>query len=333
MSSSKLSLPDEVREVLHDRGYLPAEILGNWIARTQVTIEQAMVALLPAAVARAAAPVSGFHVGAVALGLPSHDGTGAASLYLGANLELRDWPLSMSIHAEQAAVNAAWLRGETGIQALAVTAPPCGYCRQFLWEVNSTGANRGALPLGPKRDPQFIWELPAASDLRILVSPSGANDRTPSVATLSQLLPQAFGPRDMGISRALMEPAVVRMPRQAGELADHARRAAEGSYAPYTGNYSGVSFRLASGEFVAGRVAENAAFNPSLSPLQSALSTLVLHRSPSDFDTIVAAALVEVPTKVSQRDATIALLRVIAPRARLEYIATSVLTADAPATG
>lgn len=48
------------------------------------------------------------------------------------------------------------------------------------------------------------------------------------------------------------------------------------SYAPYSKSYAGVALRVRNGAIVTGAYAENAAFNPSLSPLQAALSQLNL---------------------------------------------------------
>jgi cytidine deaminase len=46
------------------------------------------------------------------------------------------------------------------------------------------------------------------------------------------------------------------------------------SYAPYSRSFAGVALRTNAGAVVSGPYAENAAFNPSLSPLEAALSQL-----------------------------------------------------------
>jgi cytidine deaminase len=241
--------------------------------------------LLAAARALAVAPISGFAVGAVALG-----STGAR--YLGANLEFPGLPLSASVHAEQAAVANAWHHGETGVTALAVTAAPCGYCRQFLNEL--VDADRLGIAIG------------------------GATPPT----TLAALLPSAFGPRDLGVSAGLMQPANRRLaPSRPGPL-DHvdaaALAAAEASYAPYSKTYAGVALRLADASVVAGRSAENAAFNPGLAPLQAALVNLAVRSIP--FSEIRGAVLVETEGRASHRSATEALLAAVAPAVPLRYI-------------
>ena len=80
--------------------------------------------------------------------------------------------------------------------------------------------------------------------------------------------------------------------------------AANASYSPHTSTFAGVALQTGSGLIVTGRYAENAAYNPSLSPLQAALSQLVLHDQP--FSSIARIVLVEAPGPASQVDATTA---------------------------
>src|SRR6202035_5613578 len=94
--------------------------------------------------------------------------------------------------------------------------------------------------------------------------------------------------------------------------------AASGSYAPYSQAYSGAALELADGSVHTGRYAENAAFNPSLPPLQGALARLALQSIP--WDAIRRAVLVEVAGKASQRAATEALLAAVAPQVTLAYV-------------
>ena len=214
-----------------------------------------MRTLLPEAAKFARPPVSNFFVGAVVRG------TTTGNLYLGANLEFAGEALSFTVHAEQSAVTNAWIHGEQGIDLLAVTAAPCGYCRQFL------------------------NELSTAETLRISI-----NDE--ELHPLADFLPRAFGPRDLGIQAGLMAPADhgLRI-KETDELAQAALRAANRSYAPYSRSFAGVALRAADGAIHIGPYAENAAFNPSMSPLQVALSALNL--AGGDFARIEEAVLVE----------------------------------------
>src|SRR4029079_7607083 len=83
--------------------------------------------------------------------------------------------LSFTVHAEQAAVVQAMAGGETGLEMIAVSAAPCGYCRQFLNELTTAATPQSQIPRPPLMD-------------------------------LPQLLPAAFGPRDLGVEAALMAP-------------------------------------------------------------------------------------------------------------------------------
>jgi cytidine deaminase len=247
--------------------------------------ERLMEELLPAAQALAVAPISGFAVGAV---VRSASGT----LYLGANLEFPGLALATSVHAEQAAIANAWAGGETEAVALAVTAAPCGHCRQFLNELAAGG--------------------------RLLVFVRGE-----PATTLAALLPLAFGPADLGVSDRLMQPvshglvAAVRG-EATDQLAAAALAAADSSYAPYGKTYAGVALELADGSIHAGRYAENAAFNPSLPPLQAALAALAMRSIPTA--QVRRAALAETAGPVSQRAATESLLAGVAPGVALTYI-------------
>jgi cytidine deaminase len=214
--------------------------------------------LLPAAAAYARPPVSGFHVGAIA------KGTSTGNLYYGANLEFEGESLSFALHAEQSAVANAWLAGEDGIDVLAVTAAPCGHCRQFL------------------------NELTTASSLSIEI-PSGRR-------SLAELLPESFGPGDLKTEARLMGKHEHSLEAGASdELAEAALVAARHSHAPYSGSYAGVALRTSTGRIVSGSYGENAAFNPSLAPVIAALSQLNL--AGESFDAVADAVLVHVDSR------------------------------------
>jgi cytidine deaminase len=68
---------------------------------------------------------------------PSSPISGPGNLYLAANMEFTNEALSLCVHGEQSAVNHALIQGETGLQSLAINAAPCGYCRQFLYEITT----------------------------------------------------------------------------------------------------------------------------------------------------------------------------------------------------
>jgi cytidine deaminase len=268
----------------------PADVRAR-AAQRSLTIEELVLELLPWAEGYTSPPISNFRVGAVALG-------NSGALYAGANLEFPGESLSFTVHAEQAAVYNAWVHDETGVGLIASTAAPCGYCRQFL------------------------NELSIAGDLWVLLP--GHAPRT-----LAELLPAAFGPRDLGMSGGLMQPAsrsLVLAEPVAGAAAAAALAAAHAAYAPYSCTYAGVGLRTAGAEIFQGRYAENAAFNPSLSPMQGALIALTLANVP--YDAIEEAVLVEacepatgrLQHDASQRSSAAAILAAVAPKVPLTYV-------------
>ena len=199
----------------------------------------------------------------------------SGNLYFGANYEFPGQALSFTVHAEQAATMHAISFGETGIDLLAVSAAPCGYCRQFL------------------------NELTTASTLQIILP------NTPTTP-LTTLLPNAFGPIDLGITAALMSPQShgMTLDSPADDLTNAALHAANASYAPYSRSYAGVALKTTDGSIYAGGVAENAAFNPSMSPLEAAIVALTINGG-KKYGDIVDAVLVEAAgSKACQIDAT-----------------------------
>jgi cytidine deaminase len=248
-------------------GYIPASVVAKIIS-SGIPLEQLMLDLIPMAKTFAIPPISNFYVGAV-----SHGTSG--SLYFGANFEFPGPALSCSVHGEQAATINAIAHGETGIDLLAVSAAPCGYCRQFL------------------------NELTTAAQLQIIV-PSA------SITLLTTLLPNAFGPADLGITAALMSPQShgLTLPDPIDDVTNAALHAANASYAPYSLSYAGVALKTSDGSIYTGSVAENAAFNPSMSPLEAAVVTLTINGG-KKYSDIVDAVLVEATaSKASQIGAT-----------------------------
>lgn len=188
------------------------------------TIYRKMESMLPTAASTACVPVSGYPVGAVVLG-------GSGAIYSGANIEFPGLPLNFTIHAEQAAVTNARRHGEKKVTALAVSALPCGRCRQFL------------------------QELRPAPDIIV-------GNR---VYSLEELLPEAFRLETQSVS--LLDHS--RFPISKTSLRLAAIDAAMDSYSPYTGTKSGLAVQTCSGEILTGSLLESAAYNPSLSAWQT----------------------------------------------------------------
>ncbi|PJG57886.1 cytidine deaminase [Aeromonas cavernicola] len=231
------------------------------------------LALLPVAAAYSIAPISQFFVGAIACG-------NSGAWYLGANMEFAGQGLFHSVHAEQSAISHAWLSGETGIAEITVNYTPCGHCRQFMNELNTARTLHISLP----------------------------NDSN----TLSGFLPHSFGPADLGITDALMSPHSHHALQLDSDdpLWLAALAAAQQSYAPYSQGYAGVALQFANGHIVCGRYAENAAFNPSLPPMQMACAHGVLRGE--DLASLRRAVLLESRNgSISQRDAAQSTLKAL----------------------
>ncbi|MBQ8091068.1 MAG: cytidine deaminase [Pyramidobacter sp.] len=232
---------------------------------------------LPHAAKLARVPVSGFRVGAAALGASGH-------VWLGANQEFAGAPLNFTVHAEQAAVINARAHGETALLMLAVSAAPCGYCRQFLREL--------------KRP------LDIALNGRIM--------------PLDSLLPEAFALGDPGSGQETLLNGLPQVYFDDDPLRAPARNAALNSYSPYTGTKSGVALRCASGRIFSGSLIECAAYNPSLSALQSALTLRALDGSADD--PIDVAVLAEQPGLAVFGDLFWEMMRLIEPDAAAQRL-------------
>lgn len=113
------------------------------------------------------APYSGFHVGAALLA--------GAEVFAAVNVENASFP--MSVCAERNAVAMAIAAGAaSGARAIAVVTdadtptPPCGGCRQVLYEFGGPG-------------------------MAVIAESADGSDRT--MWSLDELLPEAFGPNDL----------------------------------------------------------------------------------------------------------------------------------------
>lgn len=192
-------------------------------------------ALLPLAATFSRAPISGYNVGAVAVGQ-------SGQIYLGANLEFEGVSLNATLHAEQSAVVNAWMHGEKAINALHISASPCGHCRQFLRELSNT------------------------ESLDICIQGR--------VDSINRLLPDAFGDTPAK-GHGLMDGAPCALQATQAETdpaKTQAIEAAQQSYAPYSHSPEGFVLECSDGQTFTGRSAESVAFNPSISAALVALN-------------------------------------------------------------
>lgn len=272
-------LPGELQTALaplladeHFPAMLSAEQVATLQSATQLDADALAFALLPLAAACARTDLSHFNVGAIARGV-------SGTWYFGANMEFIGATMQQTVHAEQSAISHAWLRGETALESVTVNYTPCGHCRQFMNELNSGLSLRINLP-----------------------------GRAPH--TLGDYLPDAFGPKDLEIKTLLMDEQDHGFAPRGDALTQAAIAAASQSHSPYTQSPSGVALLCRDGQIFSGRYAENAAFNPTLPPLQGALNLLSL--SGFDYPDIMRAVLAErADAPLTQWDATTATLRAL----------------------
>jgi cytidine deaminase len=290
------SIHEYLETILENRGMLAAGPFRGVRDELKIAADDLMLKLLPIARLYSRSAISGFQVGAVVKANASEESDETA-LFLGANIEFPGQALSQTVHAEQSAVINAWLQGARQIESIAVTAAPCGCCRQFLYELEGS---------------QHLTVL--------LQKPS---DEKSLNYDLADLLPQAFGPQDLRVEGGLIRPPT-RPPKLnlksefKDQLVRSALAAARSSYAPYSQNLAGCAIQTGSNKIYTGPYAENAAFNPSLSPLHTAAICMMMDHFGTDFR-ITRAVLVEKPTSINQRNVCEQLLQTAAPGVVLEF--------------
>lgn len=284
----------KLRTILSSPGFsgqIPAAAVHDLLASEKKSVAALMLALLPLARTFSHPPISNYHVGAVAQGM-------SGSLYLGFNIEFPGHALGFAVHGEQSALSSAYMHSEAGVSAIALTAAPCGHCRQFMNELAPDG------------------------QIEILVDQAAPT-------RLSALLPLAFGPKDLGrkdgafpvrhTNLTFVTPSANVAERRVDALFQSALDAARTAYAPYTESPSGAAIATRSGRIYKGSYIENVAFNPSLSPLQTALVQLI--SAGEDYSAISRVAVAEIKgAKISQKTATEAVLSAVALLVRVEFV-------------
>ncbi|MBE0361559.1 MULTISPECIES: cytidine deaminase [Pseudoalteromonas] len=251
------------------RGILNSNNIKALCSQYAVSEDSLLQGLVPLASEFSVAPVSLFHVGAIVKAL---DENGDIHFYFGANVEFNHQALSLVVHAEQSAINNAWLNGAKKILKIAISDAPCGYCRQFM------------------------NELADAKEFDILLP----NQQF----TLAELLPHSFGPTDLGNEFSLFNPKPQLAKFNLDGLDETFARFALNAYVPYSQNFCAVKIvTFNDGDFY-GSYAENAAYSPSLSPLQSALSQFFL--AGLSFNESVVKGITLLETKGQENQAGVA---------------------------
>lgn len=176
----------------------------------------------------------------------SHFSVGAVAIdeqhrfFMGANYERTQLTLGSTIHAEQATLFNAISHGAEKLTHLVVSAAPCGHCRQF------------------------IRELTESAGLTVCINDDSYE--------FQALLPFSFGPDDLNVNEHITRPQNAQT-CSVDELASF-------SYSPYSDAKIGLIGKQQGKRCAQSWYIENAAFNPSASPVSLLFSQLQLNGIP-----------------------------------------------------
>ncbi|KAM5547418.1 cytidine deaminase 1-like [Rosa sericea] len=271
-----------------------------------LTVVQLLPSFVESAKDLARVPISKFPVGAVGYG-------SSGRVFFGVNLEFPGLPLHYSVHAEQFLVTNLSIQSEPRLEYVAVSAAPCGHCRQFFQEIRR------------------------AQEIKILITSAGPEDDTScgQFSPLRHLLPHRFGPEDLldedvplvlekhnnGLSFSNKpETFSNKSPTFSDDLINHALEAANRSHAPYSLCPSGVAILDGEGKIYKGWYMESAAYNPSMGPVRAALVDYIVSGG-GGYEEIVAAVLVEKEgALVKQEQTARLLLQTISPKVEFRVL-------------
>ncbi|KAG2495074.1 hypothetical protein HYH03_006685 [Edaphochlamys debaryana] len=233
---------------------------------------------------------------------------GSGNVYVGVNVEFPRAPLNNSIHAEQCLLVNCLRSGETSIRALAVSAAPCGHCRQFYAEVKD--AETVEYIFGRDARPKYLNDL-----LPERFGPADLQDEPFPLLLEAQSNPVAWAPE---------AEAALAARRGDGAFQQAAAEALQGArqcYAPYTRCHSGAAVVTTAGRVFSGGYIESAAYNPSLSPFHCAVVHAITQYGLPSYEHIREVVLAERPDANVQHDANVRLLLSrVAPAAGLTVL-------------
>jgi len=297
-ASGKPGHDEPLARGLEGKFVLPAERVEELKAEFQMTTDELLKALIMPASTKARPPISSFHVGAVGIG-------GSGALYVGCNLEFARLPLYNSVHAEQFLLVNALHHGETEIQKLAISAAPCGHCRQFFSELACADSIKflffgGSYSLGQLLPMRFKpTDLLEDSKAPLLLLP-----QENKVEFTKESLEQIQRWKDSGDDLLV-------------NAADQALKECINAYSPYSRCPAGAAIVTEEGGVYSGGYIESAAYNPSMLPLQSAIIDAVIDGMPC-YTTMTHAVIVEIDGGAVQHRRTMEInMGQIAPDATL----------------
>lgn len=226
-------------------GVLPAKAASAICSAHGINADELLLLSLGVARRFARPTISQFFVGCVG----REAGTG--NLIFGGNLEFGGAHIGNTVHGEGFVFTRAFSRG-TAIETLAIgEAHPCAHCRQYLSEF-------------------------AATQSLVLIDPLGHRLR------MTDLYPWPFDPDYLGekgiVAGSVPHPDLELGPNDlpAG-VAEALTRLGQRSYTPYGKSPAALLFTLRDGTLLGGAAIESVSFNPTVSPIQSAMIDLYAH--------------------------------------------------------
>jgi cytidine deaminase len=119
----------------------------------------------------------------------------------------------------------------------------------------------------------------------------------------------SFGPKDLGNDFGLLTlKENLKNSEKPDSISSELFQQISLSYAPYSNNLAACEIKTFDGQVFYGRYAENAAYSPSLSPLQAAISQLILSGNAFSKEVIKQVTLVEMENIENQLSVTKAVL-------------------------
>lgn len=298
--------------VLEGRFALTPEQVKHVLSTHQCSTDELLTLLISPASKLARPPISSFHVGAVGLG-------SSGALYVGVNLEFARLPLYNSVHAEQFLLVNALHHGEQAIQKLAISAAPCGHCRQFYSELACADSVKFCFQGGTFLLDELLPHRFKPTDLLA----------DPSTPLLLQSQNNKIRFSDSALS-TIDSISLIHLPNGdlEGKNKDEVFRdacsaaftEAQSSYSPYSRCPAGVAIITWDNCVYSGGYIESAAYNPSIPPLQTAIIDAVIDGMPC-YTEVKDVVLVELRNgRVQHETTTRVILEQIAPEARLTVL-------------
>ena len=289
---------------------LTPEQVKELLTMQQCSVDDLLTLLITPASKLARPPISSFHVGAVGLGA-------SGALYVGVNLEFAGLPLYNSVHAEQFLLVNALHHGEPAIQKLAISAAPCGHCRQFYSELACADSVKFCFQGGS-------FSLDELLPLRFKPTDLLADPSTPlllqSQNNRIKFSDAAFSSIESEISLYHSNGDPSRIDNVFRDACSAALDEARKSYSPYSRCPAGVAIITWDNCVYSGGYIESAAYNPSIPPLQTAIIDAVIDGMPC-YTEVKDVVLVELSHgRVQHETTTRVILEQIAPEARLTVL-------------